>query len=234
MLKSFSEINTNYLLCEMHTHSTWTDGQVSLADLTAKAVEHGLKRLFFTDHIRSTSNYFEDYLLEARELAQSSELDIKVGFESKVADYDGNLDIPKTAEEQADLIIGTVHSIPKKDEFVHPSLLAEYELEKAEYELSLAMISAKSADIMGHAGGMSIAKFGGFKHEYLEDIIAQCSENGVAFEINFRYHADIMDWLMEKLKLYNPLISIGSDVHSLDEVGVCSKIMLQKWKKLNG
>ena len=228
MFKHFSDINQDYCLSEMHTHSTWTDGQASLPDLTEKAAEQGLKRLFFTDHIRSSSTYFENYLEEARELAENTKIEIKVGFESKVADYDGNLDIPETAREKADLIIGTVHSIPGKDGFVHPSILDEGELEKAEYELSMASLVAKSADILGHAGGMSIAKFGDFKLTYLEEIIAKCAENSVAFEINSRYHASILDWLFEKLKVYDPLVSIGSDVHSLEDVGVCAEILLSK------
>lgn len=233
MLQTFSQINDDYLAAEMHTHSTWTDGQNALVEIAAQARELGLRTLFYSDHIRSSSTYFNDYLEEAKNLAADSPLEIKVGFESKVADYEGNLDIPESAREQADFIIGTVHSIPKKDGFAHPSILEEGELEKAEYKLSLAMLSAKSADILGHAGGMSMAKFGDFKLEYLEEIIAKCAERGVAFEINSRYHAGILDWLLKKLAEYNPLVSIGSDAHSLDEIGVCSDIMQQKWKLLN-
>jgi len=231
LFKKYNDIDKDYICSEMHVHSQYTDGQATLKDIEIRAAELRLKTLFFTDHIRYSSNYYNEYFEKIQEILEISQLDIKIGFESKVSDYNGNLDLSKKARQGADIVIGTVHSIPRSDGFIHPSLLSAKELEKAEYELSLAMISAKSADILGHTGGMSIAKFGKFNLEYLEEIIVKCVDFEVVFEINSRYHEILLDWLSEKLKIYNPFVSIGSDVHSLNEIGNCSKMMQKLIKK---
>ena len=228
LLPEFNSLTSDYILTEGHVHSTWTDGTNTLAELAEEAEQIGLKRLFFTEHIRSMSTYYEDYLKEVARIAKSSKIKIQVGFESKIADYQGSLDIPDIAAAKADIIIGTVHSVPTKDGLKHPKTMERGDLEKAEYELATSMLNARTADVLGHAGGMSLSIFGKFDFDLLEKLIAKCAETGVAFEINSRYHAQILDWLWNKLEHYNPKISLASDAHSLKEIGNCSKMILKK------
>lgn len=228
MFRRFNELQNEDLQCETHVHSTWTDGSAPPCEILERAEELSLKKLYFTDHIRSASTYYEAYFDGIAKIADSSTLDVVAGFESKIADYNGNLDISKDAESKAGILIGTVHSVPTDDKFVHPREIDQKRLERAEYELSMAMLESGSADVLGHAGGMSITYFGSFDMAKLEAIIAKCAETEIAFEINSRYHIGILDWLLDKLSTYNPFVSFGSDAHSLDEVGRCSTLMQKR------
>jgi putative hydrolase len=228
VFKRFKDVDHDYLYSEMHCHSTWTDGLSSVYDIVEKAESIGLKKLIFTDHVRKKSNYFNEYAFEIRKLSKRKKIEIFVGFESKIADFEGNLDITNECRSYADIIIGTVHSFPSGKDFVHPSELPEKKIEETEYKLILNAIEKGDFDIVGHAGGMSITLNGSFPIEYIEDIIAKCVDYDKAFEINSRYHRDIIDELTELLKKYNPLVSIGSDAHSIDQIGTCSKILREK------
>ncbi len=227
-IKRFSDLTPDDVLVEMHTHSTWTDGAASPSEIAATAEQLGLQSLFITDHVRRESTYCEEYIKETSRIAATVKPRITVGFESKIADYDGNLDISKDNAARAEVLIGTVHSVPDNDGFQHPSRMPQEQLERAEYELAMAMLEARSADILGHAGGMSLARFDEFPLDLMEEIIAKSAATDVAFEINSRYHAGLLDWLLEKLEKYNPKVAIGSDAHSLDEVGTCSKLLRER------
>lgn len=227
-LKRFNELSDDYLDSEMHIHSTWTDGNCPLKEIVECSVRLNLKKIIITDHVRKSSTYFREYVEEINSLSDEFEIDILTGFEAKVADYEGNLDIPQECIELADVIIGIVHSIPTEEGFIHPYSMNSDDLLEAEYKLSLAIIEGGNADILGHAGGMSIATIDDYPLEYLEDIIKKCAESEIAFEINSRYHGEMLDWLIPKLKKYNPYVSIGSDAHDIIELGNCGN-MLKKF-----
>ena len=152
-------------------------------------------------------------------------MEILTGFEAKVINFEGGLDLPPICRELGDFIIGSVHSIPNDDkEFQLPLTVNPLELEKKEFELTLAMLTAGELDILGHAGGMSLAISGEFNFAWLEEIIKSCEENNIVFEMNIRYHQGILSWLLEKLAEYNPLVCFGSDAHSLNEIGSPARI----------
>ena len=138
IFKHFAEIDEEYLLSEMHCHTTWTDGSSSVEDIATKAEFMGLKRLFFTDHVRRASTYFPEYASEIRKLSEGKDIKLFVGYESKIADFEGHLDISQECRETADIILGTVHSFPSDYGFIHPSELESSEVIETEYKLLLA------------------------------------------------------------------------------------------------
>ena len=44
-------VKTSPLLCELHAHSTWSDGELALAELVDLYGTHGFDVLVVTDHV---------------------------------------------------------------------------------------------------------------------------------------------------------------------------------------
>jgi putative hydrolase len=232
-LKRFKSVTGDDLLSDMHLHTTWTDGEASVGDMIAEAVRKGLKRIAFTDHVREASTYCKEFEKEIKELSNKSGIHVHPGFEAKIKDFDGNLDLPDYCSRERHLIIGSVHSIPVAGgEFVHPKIFkSSEELRKNEYELYMALIKSGQADILGHVGGMSNTFTGSFSREFLEGIISLCAKTQTAFEINSRYHSNMMDELVPLLEKYDPYVSIGSDAHNPGEVGSCQELLKKHYRK---
>jgi len=231
-LKRFRSLTEDDLLSDMHLHTAWTDGEASLNEMVAEAVRKGLKRIAFTDHVRDASTYCMSFENEIDEISAKSAIHVHAGFEAKIRDFDGNLDLPSYCSRERHLIIGSVHSIPVGGgEFMHPQIFkSPEELRKSEYELYMALIKSGQAAILGHVGGMSNRFAGSFSHEYLEGIISSCAKTQTAFEINSRYHLDMMDELVPLLEKYDPYVSIGSDAHKPGEVGGCNELLNKHYR----
>lgn len=151
----------------------------------------------------------------------SDECRALVGLEARVCDFAGTLDCTQGMIDQTDLVIASVHRFPDKRsggalDFneVSPSDALEIE-----YELMLAILENPVVDILGHPFGMSIKKYNlQPAASQMIALIRKAAEKSVAFEANAAYHTDlwqIVDWCREN----NAMISLGSDAHSIQEVG---------------
>lgn len=232
-IKRFRSLTEDDLLSDMHLHTAWTDGKASAAEMMAEAEKKGLKRIAFTDHVREASAYCKAFECELKNLSNKSGIHVHVGFEAKIKDLDGNLDLPAYCSRKVHLVIGSVHSIPMGcGKFVHPEIFGSPEnLRKREYGLYMALINSGQADILGHVGGMSDKFTGNFGSEFLEEIISSCAKTDTAFEINSRYHSGIMKELVPLLEKHDPFVSIGSDAHNLEEVGLCRELIKEHLRK---
>ncbi|HBC87152.1 MAG TPA: hypothetical protein DCZ94_09380 [Lentisphaeria bacterium] len=223
-IKRFRNLKKDDLHVDLHMHSTWTDGALSLREIAKTAKKMGLTMIAMTDHVRKNSTYCKDYEEEIGEVSKETGLEILTGFEAKVVSAKGELDLPPYCRRGRHLIIGSVHSVPMKGKTVHPKDISRDDLQDLELKYSLAIIKGGKADILGHAGGMTIGIYGGFSLVYLEKIIRTCGKGDTAFEINSRYHGSIIREIWELLSRYNPLVSFGSDAHSKSEIGNCIRM----------
>jgi putative hydrolase len=155
----------------------------------------------------------------------SSDLPILVGFEAKIRDFQGDLDVSIEVRRMSDIQIGSVHRFPLGRKLLSPKDLGKRICQEVELELSIAAIRKQQMSILGHPGGMSIKTFGTFPMEYFREIIAECSYNNIVFELNSTYHAGIYSGLQPMLQQHNPYVSFGSDAHTLDAIGKWSTIL---------
>lgn len=214
------ELNEYNSRVDYHMHSSWTDGNNTINEMANQAIENGLVQFAITDHIRTTSNYYPQYKQEIEKISKLVNKKILVGFEAKICNTSGKIDIPDEAVAQADFVIASVHRIPIKNGFCHAKELTYEELSKIERELSIAAInnSNRHFSVLGHCGGMSIATYGYFPEEYFEDIIMECKYNDVAFEFNYKYHHNYEHFIKKALKKHNTYVSIGSDAHKAESI----------------
>lgn len=211
-------LNQDNSKMDLHMHTSWTDGRNTVAEMIKKADLNGLYKIAVTDHIRQESDYYLSYLSSIRENAQDTKMKVYCGFETKILNLLGKIDIPYKAYEEADVIIASVHRIPWRGNYISPREITYTELSEIELELALSVIRNKSANVVGHSGGMSISVYGKFPEEYFEKIVIECERQDIAFEFNYKYHSKYRKLLKELLYKYNPYVSVGSDAHNVDEI----------------
>lgn len=212
----FNELNDDSINVDFHLHSTWTDGKQGVEEIFKHAIDNGLHSIAITDHIRKESTYFQDYKNLIDSLNNNNQIfSIYSGFEAKVSDFEGNIDVHENVVKDADIAIVSVHRYPLGRKLYNASEFKKEVAQEIELELSLAAIRKGGFNVMGHPGGMSLTYFKEFPKDFFEDIIIACKDNEVAFDFNGRYHINQVEILFPLLKKHNPFVSIGTDSHSM-------------------
>ena len=225
VFKTYRQIDADYILSDMHMHSTWTDGQGTIEQNILKAKEIGLKRISATDHIRHDSTYFRDYSNEIKELRDKLNFEIYIGFEAKVNDFSGKLDVSEENLQLSEISICSVHRFPIGRKLIPAKAFNQENAQEIELELSIAAIKRGGFSVMGHPGGMSLRAHNQFKKEYFEEIIIACKKQNIAFDFNASYHQEVRSDLVDLFKIHDPLISIGSDAHRPEFIGNASRTL---------
>lgn len=219
----FSQLTRENSNRDFQVHTALTDGEGTVQEVLDRARGVGLAELAFTEHARATSSYYPSFFSEIDNLALgTSGLTVYRGFEVKVLDRSGALDMSPDMRAAADLVLASVHSFPAGNgKVAAASTFSKEEAYEIEFMLAAAAIERGQADVLSHAGGMCLRNFGSFPWRYLEELVTLAAKREMAFEINTSYHSDILDRLLPLLERHDPLVSVGSDVHRLEELGRC-------------
>lgn len=213
---------------DFHMHTTWTDGQANVAAMHAQAVDCGLETLLFSEHARRTSgDWFEEFAAEVRALPTDS-CRALVGVESKIDDFDGQLDARDGILDLCDVVMASVHRFPGEVVFERGDA-AGYSKQEAidlEFRLALAALENPRVDILGHPFGMCYRRFG-FEppEEQMRALIEAAAKTRVVFEINCHYHPQpwrLIEWCREA----GAAISLGSNAHTLETVGLIWRTLM--------
>ncbi|HWB25730.1 MAG TPA: helix-hairpin-helix domain-containing protein [Chitinophagaceae bacterium] len=194
----------------IHSHSRWSDGYHTIAEMGRAAMENGLQYLVISDH--SKSAFYANGLTEERIAAQHEEIDelnkqlapFKV-FKSIESDIlnDGSLDYNDDVLNSFDIVIASVHSNLKMKE------------DKAMMRLVTA-IENPYTSILGHATGRLLLSRNGYPVDH-KKIIDACAANNVVIELNAHPKRLDIDWRwVDYCVSKNVLISIDPDAHSVD------------------
>jgi putative hydrolase len=227
-LVRFHDLTPENIRRDFQMHTRWTDGEHSAAEVIEAAKKAGLTDIAFTEPIRSDSTYFADFFKEIDALRKDAGLNIWIGAETKVLNPEGDLDITPRDYAKAEIVLGSVHRINTGTGFVHPRELKAEACRIYELGLSLAMVRRGEIDVLAHPAGMSVRFHGGFPKVYLEELIKTIAATDVAFELNTKYRTEEFSHdCLELCRKYNPYVSIGSDVHTLDQVGQSRRILAE-------
>lgn len=215
---------------DCHLHTSWTDGEASVADIYSAAVACGLNTILYSEHSRKTSvDWFERFVEEVRALPVSP-CRAYVGTEVKVETRAGDIDTTAAISDQCDFIMASVHRfIDANDVTIAFEDTDPEQAVNLEYALTWAVLSNPDLDILGHMFGMSYRRFGKLPPDsMIRALIARAAEHGVAVEVNSHYHPNALQmvrWCQE----FDASIAFGSNAHTLKEVGA---IMRQLTKEL--
>lgn len=222
----FLDLTEADLNVEYQTHTTQTDGQASIEDILGIAHERQLATLAFTEHVRKDTDWFEQFVQDVRDAAHHyPDLHVLVGCEAKALDTEGTIDLSQHILEHADIVLGSVHRFPNSDGgYVDFSSLEPRVLAEIECQLSLGMLRYAPIDVLAHPGGMYQRRYGTFPEDLFREMLEVSLERAIAVEISSSYLADV-DGFLRLCGEINPYVSIGSDVHKLDEVGRCRDML---------
>lgn len=226
--KHFSQLNDHDINVDLHIHTNQTDGQENIDALIDKAVSKGLKRIAFTEHVRASTDWFEDFENAVREVASKyPSIEVLVGAEAKVLDLQGDLDITVEILSKSDIILGSVHRIPDgKGGSIDFKNLNPRELAAIEFELAKGILKHSPVDVLAHPGGVYSLNFGAFPKAYYKELMYYAKVNDKAIEFSSKYLKNPYDFLSLCGEV-DPKVAIGSDVHRGEELGKCRDTLYQ-------
>jgi putative hydrolase len=219
MFLHFKNINSKYALYDRHMHTNWTDGKNTIEEMIEAAEKLGMKEIALTDHVRGTSTYYNDYVRKIKYLRKKTKVNVVIGFECKIKNFDGEIDVNEEIKSSAEISIASVHSFPIGSKFYDAKKFHRDLCQDIEFELTMSALKNSKFDILGHPGGVSLRYHNNFDLKYFEQIVIECVKKNIAFDLNYFYHFKIFPQLSKILEKYNPLVSLGSDAHESRHLG---------------
>ena len=202
-------IQKSDIRADLHTHSTWSDGKLSIREMAQAAIRRGLKILAVTDHSgslgvaggltaeelvahRAAIDEVQAELGDAILLLQGSEVEIRA---------DGSLDYPDEVLAQLDIVIASLHvSLRQPRQQVTERLINT--------------IRNPHVDVIGHPTGRMIPNREGADLD-MDVVLAAALEHGVALEINAHpSRLDLDDIYARRAIDMGILLTINTDAHS--------------------
>jgi DNA polymerase (family 10) len=202
------------LRADLHSHSTWSDGQASILEMALAARHAGLKVLAITDHSgglgitggpaasdlprqRAEIAAAQRQVGDGLRLLQGSEVEIRA---------DGTLDYPDETLASLDIVIASLHtSLRQPRDQVTQRLLG--------------VIRNPHVDIIGHPTGRLYPDREGADLD-MEAVLAAAAQNGVAMEINADpARLDLDDIYVRRAMELGVNLTINRDAHAPETVG---------------
>lgn len=208
-------------LIDFHIHTRYSDGHSTIAEYVEAAARRGYSSICFTDHVDITTKWFGAYLDEiARCQAACGDIEVFRGIEVRAKDRDGRLNAPVELLDYAEVVIGVVHSIPSEDGKgkYSASEFSQEKLLELEYAISLNLLDNDRVSVLGHPMSNYEKLYGPVPEGYYIGIISKAKSAGKAVEISAKCKNDFKSFLRLCLEM-DPLVSLGSDAHSVLELG---------------
>jgi DNA polymerase (family 10) len=216
---------------DLHVHSDWSDGHVTLSGLADLARRQGYSYLAVCDHSQAakyagglTPDRLRRQMREIMSLNKRLKgVRLLMGTEVDIL-ADGALDFPDELLAQLDVVVASIHSGFKKN-------------------VTARMLKAMEnphLDIIGHPSGRLISGREGYEVD-LEAVLEGARRMGKALELNSYYdRLDLNEIYLKKAKELGVPVSLGTDTHSANGlqmmrfgVGISRRAWLGKSDILN-
>jgi DNA polymerase (family 10) len=206
-------IELKNIKAELHSHTTWSDGQLSVLEMAQAAVKRGYKTLAITDHSAAigileglTPEKVEAQRKEIVKVRKklAGELTILHGVEVEVR-ADGKLDLPDEVLASLDLVIASIHQSMRQP--------------RAQItERMLAAIHHPHVDIIGHPTNRKLPDREGADLD-MDLILKAAAESGTALEINANpARLDLDDVQARRAIELGVTLAINTDAHHPDHM----------------
>ena len=198
---------------DLHDHSTWSDGTLSIRQMALEAKQRGLSILAITDHsggLGVTGGPTVEQLVDQRaeidavqremgdsiRLLQGTEVEIKA---------DGSLDYPDEVLAKLDIVVASLHvSLRQPREQVTKRLVDA--------------IRNPNVDIIGHPTGRLIPNREGADLD-MEAVLSAAQESGVALEINAHpARLDLDDIYARRAVEMGIPLTVNTDAHAASDL----------------
>jgi|SRR5215217_1244621 len=180
---------------------------MTIKNVIACAEKIGLTVIVLTEHVRRTSDWVPRYLEEViaeTTAASSSKLKVISGFEAKIQ-KDGSIDC-REEYSRNHFIVASFHTI--------------FGDKRIWIEALKSTIQNPDVDVIGHLAPEPTFDL---NDEELSELASLIFSNHKIIELNAKYHRPPIRWLL-KFKEHQVRFHLGSDAHSLGEIGNFSRI----------
>ncbi len=222
----------NMKICDLHTHTTFSDGDASVEQLLAIAGRQGYQ-LGISDHIFCPS-YNDDFDQIEHYFDALQDYPVFIGVEGNIGDL---IQWPERLVPKFDYVIASVHAVQYKGEKLflsqyfgrraghRPDCQLDYDPSASPAILTdvLGQIEstfrATRVDILGHCTVLPFYEdlIGSvFLEDWEREVIALCRKYGVAIEISGMWREPSRAFLEKALRA-GVNFSFGSDCHRLSE-----------------
>ncbi|RJO64313.1 MAG: DNA polymerase/3'-5' exonuclease PolX [Candidatus Omnitrophota bacterium] len=197
---------------DLHTHSSWSDGNHTIQEMAHAAIRQGYSYIAVTDHSQgltiANGLSVKDLLKKKREIEKVNNTlrRCKVLYGTEVdIDSQGGLDYPDEILKEFDIVIAAIHSGFKqsKEKLTHRMLKA---------------CDNKYVHIISHPTG----RLWGTRNAYEIDfdaILTQAKDTNTALEINsFPLRLDLNDSHCRRAKERGVKLAINTDSHSIEHL----------------
>lgn len=188
---------------DYHIHCNYNDHSskdLTVENIIKKANNLELSKIAFTEHVRSTSNWTEMYLDEINHAERNTDIIILKGFEAKILP-DGSIDCPLEYLNKNYFIIASFHT--------------KYFEKQKWYSALIKAIRNENVNVIGHLApdpGISLS------FNELSVLGEEIKANDKIVELNAKYKRPPLDFI-RVFKDHGIKFHLGSDAHSLDEIG---------------
>jgi len=201
-------VETRDLQSELHSHTTWSDGGLSIREMAQAARSRGLKLLAITDHSQSLG--VTGGLTPERLRAQRRELDLVQGemgggfslLQGSEVEIraDGQLDFDDDVLGDLDIVVASLHTSLRQPREVVTARL-------------IRAIENRHVDIIGHPTGRLLPDREGADLD-MEAVLQAAARSGVALEINANpARLDLDDIFAFRALELGCLLAINTDAH---------------------
>lgn len=195
----------------LHTHSVWSDGTATLAQLAEEATRRGLEYLAITDHSPSLAiarGLDAERLRKQR--AEIAALNSRGSGTVLLADTevdilpDGSLDHPDEILGELDVVVASVHSA--------------FGMDRSEMTRRvLRALENPHVDILGHPSGRLLGRREGYELDW-DEIFRAAARTRTALEINCSpRRLDLRDHHARRAAELGAMIALDTDAHNLAE-----------------
>ncbi len=203
------------LLSDLHMHTTWSDGTLSILDMARAARDRGLKAVVITDHSYSLGianglsiERLREQAAEVRAADRELGSDIRVlhGTEMEIR-ADGSLDFPDEVLAELDIVVASLHTaLGQPKEQITQRLLGA--------------IRNPHVDIIGHPTGRLLPDRAGADLD-MDAVFTAAAETGTILEINANpARLDLRDIHVRMAVERGIKLAINTDAHRADELSL--------------
>jgi DNA polymerase (family 10) len=191
---------------DLHTHSEWSDGGNTIAEMVAGAAEFGHDYIAITDHatgpgmvggVGIDDETLREQLAEVDAVAAEADIDVFSGVEANI-DEDGRISVGDDVLAELDLVVASPHAA----------------LDGDGTDRLVAAANHPEVDIIGHPTGQYLNRRSGLDID-VERLATAAAEAGTALEVNASpARLDLDGYAIQAAIEAGATIAVDTDAHS--------------------
>ncbi|WP_254764332.1 DNA polymerase/3'-5' exonuclease PolX [Natrinema marinum] len=163
---------------DLHTHTEWSDGNNTIAEMVDAATERGYDYFGIADHAEGpgivggmglADDEIVEQVEEIRAVGEDAEIEVFAGIEANV-DADGEIGLSDEAIDALDVIVASPHSALDQD--------AETATERL-----VTAVENPAIDVLGHPSGRLLNQRSGLEYD-VSAVARAAADHGTALEVN--------------------------------------------------